>query len=90
MVSSKDLNNRFKERVAPSLKVKTSKDVPYSNTPKTDVYSIGQAYGGYRVEKQLKGSSGMGDISERYTAKEMDIYLKGMEKGANIRSGKNG
>ena len=84
MVSSKDLDTRFKERVAPTLKVKTNKDVEYSNTPKTDVYKIGKAYGGYRVEKQIKGSSGSADISDRYSAKEMDIYLKGMEAGAKV------
>ena len=89
MVSSKELDKRFEERVAPSIKVKSSKDSPYSTKPKTDVYKIGKAYGGYRVEKQIKGTSGESNISARYTAKEMDIYLRGMEAGGKIRSGKS-
>ena len=88
MVSSKQLQNRFQERVAPEMGVESQKGNPYSTTPKKDIYKVEQAYGGYRVTKQIKGSTAEKDISERYTAKEMDIYMKGMETGARVSKGK--
>ena len=87
MVSSKDLKNRFEERVAPALGVKTRKG-GYEVRPKKDIYDIDQGYGGYRLVKQPKGGTGEADLSDRYTAKEMNIYLKGVEQGALLSKGK--
>lgn len=84
MVTSKELDKYFQETIAPVLGVKTNKNTPYSTKPSKDIYSLGKAYGGYRVEKQIKGSSGSADISDRYTAKEMKIYLKGMKEGVEV------
>jgi len=89
MVSSKQLRERLTERTGPALKVETNKNNTYTNTPKKDIYKLDHSYGGYKLVKQNKGSSGKTDLSDQYSAKEMEIYLKGAETGANIRANKN-
>lgn len=87
MVSSKRLNQVFNESTSRELGVKTRKQ-DSSLRPKTDVYALDQNAGGYRVVRQNKGGTAEADISDRYSAKEMNVYLRGMEAGARIKSGK--
>ena len=88
MVTSKQLENRFNERVSKELNVYTGKKGAYELKPKKDIYKIEKGYNGYRLVKQKKGGTGEQDISERYSAKEMEIYMKGLETGANIKTKK--
>lgn len=86
-ITGKRLNSIFENRVAPSLKVTSTKNGVFTDNKK-EVYFIDEGYGGYRLSKRLKNSSAESDISERYSGKEMKAYLKGMEDGIDIKSKK--
>ena len=89
MITSKQIRNRFEERTSKDLGVYTGKKGTYEVKPKKDIYKIDESYGGYRLTKQSKGGTGEKDLSEKYTAKEMDIYLRGLSAGAKIKSKKS-